>query len=307
MDRMKRLVGVGLVGAFALFAAALVAPGLAATSAQAAQQSRVTLGATNVISGSTTAKIPVRVPAQVRIEKPTAGGRGVSVKGGGKGFVGFALVKKVSAEDHIAFVGGRLENRIGLPPVVMGLGGPQNANPDLKVPAGNYDLYLITDSPGVEVTLRLNGLAGRKDVRPSDKVTAKIANPEADYSSGIVDGAPMNLYSAGSGGRTRGPGLVFDVLWQQRQANVKTLNTFCYYQEKPEAGHPAPYAPGCPSSSDHSFGFFGDGLVNPQPSQSLIYGGGFTVDSSYLGQGFSVTSAGLVTDIAYTALWLSFD
>lgn len=304
LNRTRALAGLAVIG---LMVVLLPGAGVAATSDQAANQRRVVLGAKNVISGSETAKIPVRIRAQARIEKPLAGGSGLSVKGGGSAFVGFALVKRVSAEDHIAFIGGRLEKRIGLPPVVMGLGGPDNMRTDLKVPAGNYDLYLITESPNVEVTLRLKGLDGRKGLRPEDRVSLKMARPDADYSSGIIDGAPKNLYSAGAGGRTRGPGLVFDVLWQQRQAHVDTLNTFCYYQEKPEAGHPAPYAPGCPSSSDRSFGLFNDGLANPQPSQSLIYGGGFTVDSSYLGQGFSVTSAGVVDDIAYTALWLSFD
>jgi hypothetical protein len=284
---------------------ALLLP-VSALGASPKKSASISLGARNLLSGSETAKMQVRVPRSATIEKPLAGGSGVSVKGGDNGFVGFALVERTSDDDRIAFVGGRLEERTGLPPVVMGLGGPDNTRSDLKVPAGEYDLYLITESPGVEVILRLKGLAGRKSLRPQGRVTAKMVTPEPDYSSGGVDGAPKNLYSAGAGGRTRGSGLLFDVLWQKRQVHVDTLNTFCYYLEKPDPQHPAPYAPGCPASSARLFSVINDGLVNGQPSQAVHYGGAMTVGTTYVGQGFSVTSAGLIDDLDYTALWLSF-
>ncbi|HVL39604.1 MAG TPA: hypothetical protein VM328_09465 [Fimbriimonadaceae bacterium] len=281
--------------------------GLAASSDPMAEDGRVVLGAKNVISGSETAKIRVRVPRTSRLSKPLAGGSGLEVTGGKNGFVGFALVEHTTKNKRITFIGGRLPDRVGLPPLVMGLAGPDNSRADLKVPAGDYDLYLITKSPDVKVTLRLDGLTGRKGLRPRDRVTARIATPDADYSSSVVDGAPKNLYSAGADGRTRGSGVVFDALWQQRQAHLNTLNTFCYYQSKPDPLHPAPYAPGCPTTSDRAMFVANDGLVNPQRSQAVHYGGGLTVGPTYLGQGFSVTSAGLLDDLEYVALWLSFD
>jgi hypothetical protein len=151
----------------------------------------------------------------------------------------------------------------------------------------------------------LEGLSGRKQLRPDDLARAQVERPEADYSSGIVDGVPKNLYSAGADGRTRGPGLIFDVLWQKRQAHVETVNTFCYYTSKPEASHLAPYAHGCPTTSDRTMHVIGDGATSPFPGQVVHFGGGFV--DGYLGQGFAATSVGLLDDLDYAALWLSFD
>lgn len=305
MDVRRR--DISLVRLAVVFVATLtwlagVGPSPAATNAAPAVAAL--LAGENVITGSRTTKMPVRITRPVRLAKPLAGGSGVAISARGNGFVGFALVEAHNS-DTIAIVGGRMGRVEGLPPIVMGLGGPDNTRTDLKIPPGDYDLFLITDVADAKVTLRLKGLSGRKTLRPDDPVLAQLRRPQPDYSSSVSPGAPKNLYSAGADGRTRGPGLVFDVLWQKRQANVDTVNIFCYYPSKPEPSHPAPYAPGCPASQERTMFVTNDGFVAPSPSQAVHYGGGFV--RGYLGQGFSVTAVGVLEDLDYVALWLSFD
>lgn len=168
---------ISILGVLGVLAAA-VAP---ASGSPAYEPERVELGAVNVVSGDSIAGMEVRIPRPTSIQANPFENRDISYEGRGR-VIGIALVEE----------GAPLSRAFQLVGVEWDFcGKPGCASRDRtvlthasdwgsrrwKIPAGDYRLYLIADGAPVEVELRLEGLEGRRTLRPSGRVAGRIAIP----------------------------------------------------------------------------------------------------------------------------------
>lgn len=269
-------------------------------SVQAKAPARAALARITSISGSGTGYVRVRLARPATLEQPWGSNREpVKVRAAGA-FTGFALIEEVPGFDGVTLVGGRFTS--GLPAYVIGDGGRLSESADgFRIPPGNYRLYLVTDQRSARVTLELGGLTGKTSLSPTTRVGSEIVSPVPS-----VDAAGRReVFWAGEEVRLDGPGLGFDVLWHTQPVHVDTEYWFCSYQEVPEG--PAPYAPGCPSTSDRAIVHLGYGEVWLEPSGGLIAGLGTPLPEGTYGWGASYVAAQPITDSRYTQVWIAFD
>ena len=194
--------------------AALVAAALVTTPAAARSPlHRVTLGGVNVISGDHIVGMPVHIPRPTSVEGDPFSNDNVSYSGAGR-VVGLVLVEE----------GGKLSKASELISVRWSFCGKPGCKPNRedvteistssdwggkrwRLPAGDYRLYLIADGAPVEVTLRLDGLAGSTSLRPSDHVGGEIAAPASDF---VPDPAGNILLGRGDPVKMPAQGLLID-------------------------------------------------------------------------------------------------
>lgn len=187
----RRAMAFAVMGAF-MASAFVYGP---VVTAEARAEDRVTLAGRNVITGSRTAHVPVRVPRpttiDVRESLRRAGGPNpsIAVKGNGP-FVGIVLTQDEPDEADPLLVAGRFHECAGpacprgrapinhvYPAAGEEIGGSKTP-PNLRVPAGDYRLYLIADEGPAQVTVRLSGLPGTRLVAPRVEAPGITRRPE---------------------------------------------------------------------------------------------------------------------------------
>jgi hypothetical protein len=250
---LSRATRAGVYGVLASFVVA-VALVFGVSAASASSSVDAMLGATTVISGTSPAGIAVVLPQAATISGRPIGNQDVSVSGSGR-FVGFVLRSADAASgDGTALIGGQLNGcySSGCAPaapvtVMLALGSlnnPQTA--DVTLPAGRYDLYLLTDGGPATVTLHFGGLSGAAYLAPSTPVSAKEFSPAAEL-PGI--GAGPATYETGTQTSIGEPGGVLLLANAVSETAGAAVVGQCLSHSAPLA--PGLYAfPGCPDDSD---------------------------------------------------------
>ncbi|HEV2813365.1 MAG TPA: hypothetical protein VGW10_08945 [Solirubrobacteraceae bacterium] len=187
-------------------AAALVATWAMAPAAAA--QEPVTAAGTTVIEGSQPSMTRIVLPKDVTLRTGEANGRwhGQAFLATGDGrHLGFVLRPAGAPSDDLRAVAGHLVNgcfTAGCAPLVAdqwitvsGLGEPPDGT--YTLPAGTYDLYLLTDGKPARIELKLGGLDGTTTVSPSKAVSATTVSPASTTPPGA--GAGPVAYGGGAG------------------------------------------------------------------------------------------------------------
>lgn len=160
----------------------------------AAATERVVLGETNVLTGEQTRHVAVTLPRAATLDltpsrsSASAASQPAAMSTeGGSGYVGFLLTEAGSTDGFMALA-------LRTPEPLPGDGGPaaatgyavpardDRADPPLSavtgeaptcticnVPAGDYDLYLITGGEATSVTVTLRGLSGEVRIAPDGR------------------------------------------------------------------------------------------------------------------------------------------
>ncbi len=140
------------------------------------------LGRINVFRGDEIAAQMVRIPKDVVLRRRVFENPAVAYEGKGR-VVGIVLVadtnpvreafQLVSTRwDFCGSPGCRGDWRTAFTFPLNTRGGP-----GLRLPKGDYRLYLIADGAPVRVTLRLNGLTGHKSFVLTEPATGRVASP----------------------------------------------------------------------------------------------------------------------------------
>lgn len=108
------------------------------------------------------------------------------------------------------------------------------------LPSGRYRLYLVAEG-NVTIVLRLDGPAGSRRIRPSERVRSFIGTPQVQTSSGPL----RNVYSVGESKRLTDRTLLFSTIWFDAVARTATAAGVCQYRGVPPEPSEIAYAPGC--------------------------------------------------------------
>ena len=236
-----------LAAAVAVFVATLLpAPG----QARSPEDGAVTLGAVNTFTASTTAGLRVRIPNPATFE-PGVASRDIRVSGSGR-MAGYVLVEDdddVERRVTLMTTWSRFCGRPGCgedDPFFWHGGTNVGYDPDTKVrtlPPGDYFLYVIADGTPVTVTLRLDGLSGRRRGELTDPVDAGIASP----SPRAVVEPSKTTYWFGEEVEFSGPtGIAIPLIRFEMGRAVLNRREACYYHDGPKAPEQVAYGPGCP-------------------------------------------------------------
>lgn len=197
------------------------------------------LAGTTVVKGQAPAMTQVTLRSAARIFPH----RALEASGGGR-FFGFVLRPAgAPASDTRAIVGGQISfcKTAGCVPdgpfvTVKGFGFEEafTGGQSFALPAGTYDLYLMTDGAPVQLTIRLDGLDGTTEVEPETPITMKVDSPapSATVDSGI--GAGPSLFSAGSANPVGGAGgLTFQAVTLTGMGPGDSEAGLCWYENGP--------------------------------------------------------------------------
>ncbi|HVM35039.1 MAG TPA: hypothetical protein VM784_06815 [Actinomycetota bacterium] len=273
------------------------------------------MAGTTKLVGSATSAVDVSIPRDVTISNPAFKGSDVEISGKGR-FVGFALIEKgfarlnkaglfdSSSDDGVALLGGRVGGSAPTDPFLVSFGRHHTAvGVNARIPAGDYTLYLLADDSPVSVTIKLHGLSGKTQLRPSEKVHYALKTPAPDLGGNGV----TQIYSAGAAGKLRdNAGLLFMGVSERRSANVNSLYQFCYHDGKPQPeGVPLAYGPGCPGTNDAEIAPLNGTYVDHTPHSAFTFTGAVAVPQ-WWGLGVTTNTIGVHEGYEFFALWLSF-
>ena len=261
-----------------------------------------TLLGTTAINGTEAAVLRVRVPEDATLLDPAFHPGSVVVAGKGS-FVGFALTS-TEPEPRRVLVGGRLPWALpGGDPAVVALiplkGFPFDDR--YVIPAGEYDLYLLTDGDvPVSITLALRGLAGASSLTPTEPVRYETRMPPARVGAAEAS----NYYTSGDHAPLVTQGLLFASRHSRYSAFVSERVETCIYARATDAQ--TDFGPGC-LPDGNGLAFIGSDLTAVATGGSRIdYGGIAGIGPGTFGIGFNQQSVGKVEDVEHFALWLSY-
>jgi hypothetical protein len=295
---MKRLVSILTAGSLVV-GALIVSAG--ASFAEARPLPRA-LGAINVISGSQSSSMLVRLRAPATLRQPEFSKTSVATEGSGD-LVGFALAQEpFDFDKSAAVIAARMPSKSGGSPILSLGFRLRESSKGYHLPAGTYRLYLLADGPAAKVTFQLKGVTGTQNLRPSKPAEAVIKTPNIRPSAEI-----QNVYTGGADYRLSNSGILFNHLSVTHEAHAASVSQFCYSAGAPEpAENPAPYAPGCPSTNQKAIFTTPATYVTTSPSEVDFYSGALASAGEW-GQGFSYESGGIVDSIGFAALWLELE
>lgn len=199
------------------------------------------LAGTNVVKGQRPAVMEVTLPSAARIFTT----RALEASGGGR-FFGFVLRPAgAPGSDPRAIVGGQISfcETAGCVPdrpfvTVEGFGFQEDSTggQNFALPAGTYDLYLLTDGAPVQLAIKLDGLAGSTELEPETPTTMNVDSPapSATVDSGL--GVGPSLFSAGSANPVDGTGgLIFQAITLKGTGPGDSEAGLCWYPNGPPA------------------------------------------------------------------------
>jgi hypothetical protein len=285
-----------LLSAAALVLLVLPAQAQAKAQPQPRQAPVPALAADTVLTGTLTGKIRVRLPRAASFDVPTPSRPGSFQASGDGRLIGFALVAAGESPDRVVISGGRTGHQKDVTAVAITHTDALPLGADRwTLPAGEYDLYLVTDGNPAQVRLRLPGLAGATRLAPSTPVAASIERPAPRF-------LPQGQQTGGATGTLGGPGLLLSVATTVHPFSHAQLFQQCVYA--PDRARTALHAPGCPDATTAS----GPLMTNPNSERTLVQhvGGTLTSSGGPFAQGYSLTNAGLNDRVEYTSLWLTF-
>lgn len=279
-----------------------------AVNASAPASRAVELGATNVISGSRTAAMHVRLPVASSVSLEFLGPNEDIVVGGKGRLAGVVLTRSdVDRPERptLAAIRTSFCTEPGCEATAFNVGlfgydGLQIGGTG-ELPAGDYDLYLVADGSSARVVLRLDGPAGTVKLRPSLAPRSETYEPERHL---YVDGA-KNVYSEGRVIEAAG-----DSLWAFAAYRIRGSAwnggrySRCIYQGQPPPS-PVGFAPGCPGGSEI------DALVTELEAPSGEYDHVHHASTMMLtggtwGYGSNYVTSGMVDDVETVAVYIDF-
>lgn len=227
----------------------LCVPGMGRAQAQGEV---ATLGAVNTFVASETAGVRVRVPRPATFE-PGVDSPDIRIEGAGR-MAGYVLVEDstdVEGRVSVMTTWSRFCRRPGCAsgdPFFWHSGSNVPYDPQTKVrtlPPGDYFLYVIADHTEVTVTLRLDGLTGKRKtrlIRPADAgiVLPRVRSTSLNNKTAYWFGEEVDF---------SGPtGIAIPLLRFETGRAVVNRREACYYSGGPGVPDPVAYGPGCPSA-----------------------------------------------------------
>jgi hypothetical protein len=220
----------------------------------------------------------------------------VTVSGGGR-FPALVIMRDVPARDARPLIIARYPQEGG------GYVYSSNCTDDLRLDPGRYLVYLLPGGAPVSFTVRLFGPAGTVRFTPTVPVAYDLQFPPP-----IIGVAPGTgpLYMAGSVGRLRSKGLLFNTIWTRTRAAAVTAISSCIE----DAGtspfpHALQYTPATCGTGGNN-GVFGNGnfiASIPLHHDFKLYPnrpGAYDI-------GGYLAGAGIYSGTGMLSFWLSYD
>ncbi len=112
---------------------------------------------------------------------------------------------------------------------------------DLRLSAGDYELYIVTDGDKVMGRLQLSKLEGKTNLMVKKPTAATVEVPVER----LVLEPGRNVYSAGATHRTFSKSLLFTSLWVETSRAASRRSGSCLWQGVPPLPQETSYMPGC--------------------------------------------------------------
>lgn len=277
-------------------------------AATAAPQRSVLRGVTTILGEAGTV-MAVRLPEQTTVRTPFGDSPDLRIQTSSE-FVGLALVGTSTDTTGTVLFGGRIPSGdqgttflAPLPDYPFPGGGnydfAKTYKDETTLPAGDYDLYLIADSPS-RIELRLRTLEGRTTVRPSSPASYRIAQPPPTLLG--ANGTSSNLYSAADNWTLKNDGLLFHALWLKTDMHVAGQYFLCH-RPGPAPLQSIDSGPGCPLADK---AIANDRYTMLEPDTKLLFQGYAGVGGGEHGLGVWYSSESVIEDFAYMTLWLPY-
>lgn len=281
-------------------AAALLVLVTAATAPSAVAGPASVMGATTVIHTGAAAYADVVVSRDAWVSTPFDAVPDLSVSDH-EGLAAFALVGRSGRAQGTVLIGGAdgaTPFLLPLPEYPKGAGGHygqvRTYGDRTAVPAGTYRLYTI--GVAATLTLRLRGLAGRGQVRPTHSASVAMARNDV----AALD--TTNDFTGVGTRRLSRPGLVFEVLSVRSEISVGWQLTMCYRHSRPSIPESA-WAHGCPDAQalNNSVHRFPDATPTAYAFVQGVVGApvGDVVQTAWF------TAAAKVTSVDYATVWIT--
>jgi hypothetical protein len=208
----------------------LVAPPVPATA------TAPELGEFTSISGDSTARIEVSVPADAWFESYCGFSPDVTITGTAR-TPGVVFVRADGTVPSFPILKPPAESKFDL---------VSPCGPIFTIPAGIYELILLADQGSASVSIHLHGLAGTADLNPVEPLSYETMFPDPIISTH----PPALLYEAGGVGHLASNGMLFTSMWTADAVSTGEMGQLCFWTGEPNAPPGLEYGPGCPSLSD---------------------------------------------------------
>jgi hypothetical protein len=193
--------------------------------------------------------VPVTLP---RTTKLAGGGITPRLSGGGR-IIGFVLtktegVKKLGTGPTLyGFFANRC-TKAGCPPYkkpsIFFIEASNLPKGDPRLPAGDYNLYLVGDGTSPTYEFLIGDLAGKTKVTANAPAKFDIVSIEPGT---VSDPAGRTIFSGGSFAEAQGAGLSFFGMWVTGEDHISTSYGICTYESSASAPpEPLAFAPSCP-------------------------------------------------------------
>ena len=268
------------------------------------------LGAVNVVSGSRTAYVDVRLPRTVTLRTPFGGGDDIAVSGGAA-LTAVVLVGRSGAARGVTIAGGASSvsgdvQRFLMPvPEFPTLGG--GSYEDVKtfadttvMPAGTYRLYFVS-SARATVTLRLRGLTGRRALSPRTPTTGAVVPADHELSGNPVKN---NAFVATNSMRLTRRGFALQALQSRLETETTWQLVMCHNNPADSAVEHLRDAPVCPAGDKHTF--VGHRYPSVTPDTKLFVQAFAGLPAAEHGLSTVYTVQSNATAIGYSAVWIEY-
>lgn len=290
--------------------AAVVASSGAGAASKSSVPAPVSLAGTTIVKGSAITSVPVVLPRNATLATPFGPSPSVSVAGHGR-LVGIVLRGTSTRTDGVNLFAGRVLDVPGAPasaiPVGdyrLGSGGTYHfvkTSKDVTIlPAGAYQLYLITEGKPVSVTLRLGGLSGVRTIAPKRPQAGLVTTPKSQVLPAA--GGSGNLALAKSETTLAARGLALQAIRFRTNAYLGGQYLFCH-RNGPDDLPTDSYGPTC-LRRDSTVA--NDRYPQPEPDTQLFLNAWAGVPAGQQSIGFTYLTEAAITDVSSVALWLTF-
>lgn len=257
------------------------------------------LAATTVFDAAASSKIRVRLDKPSRFTLPDRTDAGSLRLSGGGRMIGFVLKSTSVTGDPVLILGGRTINGDRRHHMAMTM-TPETLPPSAPawtLPAGEYDLYLMTDGAPARLALMLDkGVTGRSDYRMSQRVATQVARP-------TPEGLTQGHQAASATGKLNGRGALLSIAALRHSFHVSEVFFQCTYAGQPQITDFAPGCPGADTASPSVVSSLALGKGETGHIRTTLYSGDAPL---VLSEGYSLTNVGVHDYVDYTSMWLTF-